>query len=112
MALLTYQSLRHVQATGGGITLTTPNTSDTIAPDETGFLHFRNTNAAGRTITIPSPPGLDFGVTTQPDQTYTLAATTGEQWIPCSAALADPATGLITVNIDATAGVTRAAIRR
>jgi hypothetical protein len=112
MALLAYQSIRHVQATGGGISLTTPNTSDTVAPDPTGFLYFENTNAAPRTITILSPAGLDFGVATLADQTYTLAATTGRQWIPCSPQLADPGTGLITVNIDATAGVTRAAIRR
>lgn len=112
MALLSYQDMKHVTASGGGISMTTPASSDTINPDARGFLYFRNTDAASRTITIPSPARLDFGNATLPDQTYTLAATTGEQWIPCSAELADPTTGLITINISATANVTRAAIRR
>ena len=43
---------------------------------------------------------------------YTLAATTGRLWIPLPQQLADPVTGLITVNITATAGVLVAAIRR
>lgn len=112
MALLSYQNMNHVTASGGGIVMTTPASSDTIYPNERGFLYFRNTDAAPRTITIPSPVRLDFGNATLPDQTYTLAATTGEQWIPCSPELADPSTGLITVNISATTNVTRAAIRR
>lgn len=112
MALLAYQSIRHVSATGGGITFSAANSSDTIAPDDRGWLQFENTGTQ-KTITIPSPAGLDFGTATLPDQTYTLGATTGRQFIPCSAQLADPSTGLITVNItpDVT-GVTRAAIRR
>lgn len=112
MALLSYQSIAHVTASGGGIALTAPTTSDTIAPDDSGFLHYENTGTA-KTITIPSPAGLDFGTATLPDQTYDLGATTGRQWIPCSRQLADPVTGLITVNIspDVT-GVTKAAIRR
>jgi hypothetical protein len=112
MALLTYQDMAHVTASGGGIAMTTPAASDTIYPDARGFLYFRNTDAAPRTITVLSPVRLDFGNAVLPDQTYTLAATTGEQWIPCSPELADPSTGLITVNITATTNVTRAAIKR
>jgi len=112
MALLAYQSIRHLTTTGGGIALTVPNVSDTIAPDDRGFLYLQNSNASPRVVTIPSPAGLDFGTKALPDQTYDLAGTLGFQWIPMSAQLADPVTGLITINIDATAGVVRAAIRR
>lgn len=112
MALLSYQSMRHVTASGGGITFSAPNSSDTIVPDDRGFLWFANSDASPRTITIPSPAGLDFGTATLPDQTYTLAALVGFQWIPMSPQLADPTTGLITINISATANVSRAAVRR
>ena len=108
MALLTYQQITQ---SGGGITLSAAASSDTVAPDERGFLHYENTGTQ-KTITIPAPAGLDFGPAILPDLTYTLAATTGRQWIPCPRKLADPTTGLITINItpDVT-GVTRAAIR-
>lgn len=109
MALLTFQSITQ---SGGGITLAAPTASDTVSPNDRGFLYYENTNAATRTVTIPAPAGLDFGPSTLPDLTYTLGATTGRLWIPLPQQLADPATGLITVTISATANVTMAAILR
>lgn len=112
MALLTYQGLKHITANGGGIVMSTPTASDTIPWDDRGFLYYENANAGAITVTIPAPAGLDFGTGTMPDMTYTLAATTGRQWIPMSPQLADPITGLVTVNTSPTASVTRAAVRR
>lgn len=104
MAQYAYQQ---ISLGGGAGTPVTPTTSDTIAPDDRGFLHYENTNASPRTITILTPSGLDFSTAVLPSLTYTLAATTGRQDIgPLVSQLADAGTGLITVNIDATAGVT------
>src|SRR5262249_37650512 len=90
----------------------TPTTSDTIAPDERGWLMYENSNAAGRTITIVTPAGLNYGGVDLGNLTSSLAATTGRRRIgPMTRALADPTTGLITIQIDATAGVTVAACR-
>lgn len=109
MAAYTYQS---IVGAGTAPTLTTPTTSDTVQPDDRGWLEFRNTNASPRTITIAAGPQHDFAPGTMPDFTWTLAATTGEVRIPCLQKYADQATGIITVTIDATAGVTSAAVRR
>jgi hypothetical protein len=110
MALIGWQSAKHVAANGGGIAFAAAASGDTIEPDDHGVLMFENTGVSS-TITIPAPPGLDFGVSVMPDLSYTLGATTGRQYIPMSRMLADPVTGLITVNLSSVAGVTRAAVR-
>jgi hypothetical protein len=89
----------------------TPSASDTVAPADHAWLDYENTNASSRTITLVAPAGLDFGPSTMPDLTYTLAANTGRQRIPLPRQLADPTTGLITVNISATTDVTVIAYR-
>jgi hypothetical protein len=109
MAQYAYQQ---ITLGGAAITPVTPTTSDTVAPDERGHLSYENTNGAGRTVTILTPAGLDLATAILPPLTYTLAATTGRLRVgPLPAVLADPTTGLVTVNIDATAGVTVAALR-
>ena len=110
MAQYSYQSI-----TGAGTapSLTTPTASDTVVPDEHGFLVFRNTDAATRTITIAAGSQHDFAPSTMPDFTWTLAATNGERWIPCLQKYADPVTGIITVTLTpAVTNVTSAAVRR
>lgn len=109
MAQYSFVSMTQLGHTRSGAV--TPTTSDTVAPAEHAFLDYENTNASPRTITVLAPAGLDFGPSTMPNLTYTLAATTGRQRIPLPRQLADPSTGLITVNIDATAGVTVVAYR-
>lgn len=107
MALLTPQQ---VAITGPTITLSAANSSDTVVPDERVFLWYKNTNAAVRNISVVVP-GTVFGQA-RPDVPVVIAGTTGEELIgPLVADLADPTTGLITVTIDATAGVTVAAVR-
>jgi len=109
MAQYAYQQ---ITIAGAAITPVTPTASDTVAPDERGFLLYENSNAAVRNIAIVTPAGLNFGGADLPNITRQIAATTGRALIgPLVGALADPATNLITVTIDATAGVTVAAVR-
>ncbi len=88
--------------------------SDTVRPDDDRvFLWYKNTNAATRDVNISTPAKFDqFGETFPDIGPFTLAATTGEALIPVHDVLADPATGLVTVTVTATAGVTVAAVRR
>lgn len=109
MALLAPQQIK---ITGLAPVLAAANAADTVAPDERVFLLYRNTNAATRTITVVTPTKLDQYGQALPDIVVTIAATTGEERIgPMTQDLADPSTGLITVNLSATTDVTVAAIR-
>ena len=108
MALLTPQQIK---ITGLAPVLAAANSTDTVAADERVFLLYRNTNAATRTITVVTPTKLDQYGQALPDIVITIAATTGEERIgPMTQDLAD-STGLVTVNLSATANVTVAAIR-
>lgn len=90
----------------------TPTASDTVAPDDRGFLDYENTDAAARTIEIVTPAGLNFAGADLPNLSYNLPATSGRLRIgPLVRQLADPTTGLITVTITATAGVDVVAYR-
>lgn len=92
-------------------------TSDTLTDDgsERTFLHYKNTNGATRTVTIApiataNPPGI--GLITIPSMTKVIPATTGDVMIgPFPSAFISPTTGLVTATLDASAGVTVAAIK-
>lgn len=98
-----------------GITGTTPAygavaASDTIVPDDRTFLIVKNGNASPDTVTVVVP-GAAYGQA-RPDVAVSVPATNGERWIgPMVADLADPTTGLITVNHSVTATVTCALVR-
>lgn len=107
MALLTTQQ---VTITGTAITFGAAAASDTVKADGRTMLVYKNTNAATRDITVVVP-GARFGQN-NPDVVRTIAATTGEAYIgPLTRDLADATTGLVTVTLSATAGVTVAAVR-
>lgn len=109
MAELAYQQIK---ITGLNPTFAAANSTDTVKPDERGFLVYKNTNAATRTISVVTPTKLDQFGQNLPDIVVTIAATTGEERIgPLVQDLADPATGLITINLSATANVTVGAFR-
>lgn len=107
MALLTPQQV--------GITGTTPSygavaASDTVVPDDRAFLIVKNASGSADTCTVVVP-GAYLGQNI-PDVAVTVPATTGERWIgPLTAALADPATGLITITHSQTTSVTCALVR-
>jgi hypothetical protein len=107
MALLAHQQ---ITITGATITLGATAASDTVNPDDRLFLWYKNTNAATRDITIVVPG--TYYAQNLADVTVTIAATTGEELIgPIDTRLADPTTGLVTVNHSATAGLTVAAVK-
>lgn len=107
MALLSIQQV--------AITGTTPSygavaASDTIVPDDRAFLIVKNASGTVDNVVVVVP-GSTYGQA-NPDVTVTVPITTGERWIgPMTAALADPASGLITVTHSQTASVTCALVR-
>jgi len=72
------------------------------------YLHFKNTNAAARNVTLAIPAGAS----TYPNVTYTnpvvnVPATTGDKLVgPISALFKDPTTGLCQITYDASANLT------
>jgi hypothetical protein len=108
LALLAYQQLGSYS--GAMPSFSAATASDTIAPDEHGYLWYRSTQGTTEVITVVVP-GNNFG-NPLTDITVTIGATTGEEVIgPLVQALADPATGLITVTIADVTGITVAAVR-
>lgn len=75
------------------------------------FLVLRNSNAATRTVAIVVAGTTAYGEPL-PDKAFSLAALTGELWIPLRREYADPnVSGRATVTVEATAGVTGAVVR-
>lgn len=87
--------------------------SDTIAPivGSMVFLHVKNGNASANTVTLVDAGRTPAGsAATNP--TVTVPATTGDRMIgPLLPTMADPNTGLITVQHSTTATVTCALIQ-
>jgi hypothetical protein len=107
MALITAQQ---VTIAGAAVTYSAPTVSDTVAPDERAFWHVKNTNASTRTATVVVP-GTYFGQALA-DSATTIPALTGDRMIgPLVPALADPATGLITLTLSSVTDVTAAVVR-
>lgn len=107
MALLSQQQ---VVITGTTPAYTAVAATDTVVPDERGFLIVKNGNASADTATVVVP-GLAYGQN-RPDVAVTVPATTGERWIgPLTPELADPVTGLISITHSVTATVTCAYVR-
>lgn len=109
MALLTMQTISPPSLTPsyGAV-----SASDTIANvDDRMFLHVKNAGGSSDTVTIVIPGNDQFG-SAIPDPTVSVPATTGDRMIPLIPAMADPATGLITVTHSFTTSVTCALVRR
>lgn len=108
MALLSPQQ---VSITGTTPVYSAVAASDTIVPDDRTFLIVKNTTGTVDNAVVVVP-GNTYGQP-NPDVTTTVPITTGERWIgPMVGALADPATGLITVtHSNVAAGVTGALVR-
>jgi hypothetical protein len=115
MALLAVQS-----AVAAGIvpTYNAASTSDTFVDDgsERTFVHIKNTNGSQRTATVVPPqatanqPGV--GPYTVPTMSVIIPATTGDKMIgPFPSAYINQATGLVTLTLDASAGVTTAVVK-
>lgn len=106
MAQLAFQQI------GDGVDITFAAvgvSGDTVAFDDRGFVEFRNTNAAARTVTV-AIPGTVHG-TAVPDLAVIVAATTGIEKIKLTPDMVDPVSGNIAMTYSATADLTVAAQR-
>lgn len=108
MALLTAQSIAGVSLTPSYAAV---SASDTIAPTEDMFLHVKNAGGSPDNVTIVIPGNDQFG-SAIPDPVIAVPATTGDRMIVITPAMADPATGLVTVTHSFTTSVTCALLVR
>lgn len=109
MALLTLQQMSFPSLTPsyGAVAA-----SDTIANvDDRTFLHVKNASGTIDTVTVVVPGNDQFGSAVT-DPTIAVPITTGDRMIPLFPAMADPATGLVTVTHSQTTSVTCALVRR
>jgi hypothetical protein len=108
MALIATQSITRA---GLNVTYTAASTADTFLPGRNVWLHFKNTNAATRDLTVVAPGNVIDGVA-RGDVTRTIAATTGDVMIgPFPADIfADPTDGNADYTLSASAGVTVACL--
>jgi hypothetical protein len=109
MALLTAQA---VVKTGLAPVYSAVSASDTVTPVPGSklFLHVKNGNGSACTVTLVDGGRTPAGsAATNP--TVSVPASTGDRMIgPLPAEMADPATGLITVQYSVTATVTAALV--
>ncbi len=109
MALLTVQ-----QIVIGGLapTYVAVAASDTIpVADDRVMLHVKNASGTQDTVTLTDPGKTPAGSSAS-NPTVVVPITTGDRMIALPLALADPATGLVTVTHSQTTTVTCAAVRR
>jgi hypothetical protein len=109
VALLTLQTISQPNITPSYGAVSASDTM--VVTDDRYFLHVKNAGGSSDTATVVIPGNDQFG-SAIPDPTHTVAATTGDKMIPLSPAMADPATGLITVTHSFTTSVTCALLRR
>lgn len=105
MAALTTQSIVNA---GTAPTFGAAALSDTaeIGNGRNTFVVYKNTDSNEKTVTITAPGNTDYGQA-NPDPAITVAATTGEVWIPLRQDY-DPSdgTGRATLTVSGTGGVT------
>lgn len=99
-----------VQLDGTAPTYAAAAAADTAKTGSGLTLIVKNASGAPITVTLVTPGNLGTGDAI-PDKVYTVAATTGERWIPLLDLYADPTTGTAAVNYSATTSVTRAVVR-
>jgi hypothetical protein len=107
MALITTST---PSVAGTAPSFTAAASGDTARCGSGYWLVAKNTNVASRTVTVVVPGNLATG-DAYPDKVYTLAADTGEVWVPLLREYADPSDGLAHLTWSATAGVTRAVVK-
>jgi hypothetical protein len=105
MALLVQQA---PSILGGAITYSAVNSTDTVSPGGNLYLHVK-TVGTGTTVTIVVP-GTVYGQA-RADVAVVIGTNTDRLIGPLVGDLADPSTGLITINYSATAAVTAALLQ-
>lgn len=105
MALL---STQQIAVTGTAPTYSAANASETVVPDDRTFYHVK-VGGTATTVTVVVP-GSQYGQA-RPDVAVG-PLTSADRFIgPLVSDLADPTTGLITINLSQTTGVTGALLR-
>lgn len=107
MALIATQS---VALDGTAPTFAAAAASDTAKTGPGLMLIVKNASGAPITVTLTTPGNLGTG-DAYPDKVYSVAATTGERWIPLLEAYTDPTTGQAAIAYSATTSVTRAVVK-
>lgn len=92
---------------GSAITYATPTTSETIVPGNNVYYHVKTVGTAITTTVVV--PGSTYGQA-NPDVAIAIGTNTDRLIGPLVPALADPATGLVTITHSATTAVTAAAL--
>lgn len=95
---------------GGAPNYTAAAAGDTAPVGPGLVLIVKNASGSSVTVTLATPATLPTG-DAYPDKVYTVAATTGEQWIPLIADYRDPTDGSAHISYSATTSVTRAVVR-
>ena len=93
---------------GGAITLGTPGTTARDFVPGNNIYYLVLTAGTGITATLVVPGNL-YGQA-RPDVAYTISTNSNRLIGPLTADLADPTTGLVTINLSATTAFTEAAI--
>ena len=86
-------------------TLVAASASDTAETGGGVFLVVKNASGSSITVTVATPETFD-GDLALADRTVTVAATTGQSFIPLTARYRDSSTGLATITYSATTSVT------
>jgi hypothetical protein len=107
MALIATQSL---VLAGTAPTFAAAAANDTARVGDHLWLIVKNASGAPVNVTLTVPGNLATG-DAYPDKVYSVAATTGERWIPLLRVYADPTAGTAAIAYSATTSVTRAVIR-
>jgi len=108
MAALTVQNITDA---GTKPTLVAASTSDTASVGNglNTFLVYKNTNASTRPVTLVVNGNTEYGEPL-PDKVITVAATTGENWIPLRKIYGGD-TGSVTITTPDASGLTVALVR-
>lgn len=93
---------------GTAITYGTPTSSETFVPGSNVYYHVITTSTSD-TVTVVVP-GAAYGQA-RPDIAITIGTNSNRIIGPLVPDLADPVTGLVTINHSATTGVTAAALQ-
>lgn len=102
---------QHIVIAGTKPTYGAAANGDTAKVGPGFFLICKNAAGSPITLTLAVPGTLENNVAA-PDTTFTVAATTGEVWVPLDAYYADPSDGLCHITYSAITTVTVAVVKR
>lgn len=100
-----------ISKTGGKPTFAAAASGDTARCGAGYTLLVKNASGSPITVTVVVPGTLESG-DAYPDKAYTVAATTGEEWIPLYDFYRDPTDQLAHITYSGTTSVTRAVTKR